>query len=229
MSQVNSVMKLHWVSTGSKVAWLVLPWGILLSSFLINIFLGAITGASIQTGGLASIYIYMGVAGTTILNSTFHFSLGFSLPRKDYFAGTAAMFGIFSLLNAVALCILTALENLTNGWGVRLSFFRITYITDGSVFEQFVIFTLILLCASFFGFMTGAIYQRYGMFGIYNFLGLLGLLLTVVTFFTSFYGWWDEVFNWIGQYSAFMLALWTLPITAAFGLATYLLLRRATV
>jgi hypothetical protein len=229
MSQVNSVMKLHWVSSGSKVAWLVLPWGIVCASLLINILLGAITGAAIQTGGLAAIYIFMGLAGNSILNATFHFSLGFSVPRKDYFAGTAAMFGIFNILNSLALYILTVVEDLTNGWGVRLTFFKVAYLTDGSAIEQLVVFFLILLCVSFFGFLTGAVYQRFGMFGIYNFLGLLGLILTVVTFFTTFYSWWDEIFDWLGQYSAFALSLWTLPVTAAFGLATYLLLRKATV
>jgi hypothetical protein len=229
MNQVNSVVKIHWISSSSKVAWVVLPWGILFASLLINIFLGVITGAAIQTGGLASIYIYMGVAGSSILNSTFHFSLGFSVPRRDYFTGTAAMFGIFSSLYAVALYLLTFIEDLTNGWGVRLTFFKVAYLTDGSALEQIVTFALVMLCASFFGFLTGAVYQRYGMFGIYNLLGLLGLIFTVFTFFTTLYSWWDEVFNWFGQYSAVVLSLWTLPITAAFALITYLLLRRATV
>lgn len=230
MNQVGNVMKLHWVSTGSKVGWLVLPWAILFSSFLVNFALGLLTGNTIQTGGLASIYIYMAVAGISILNATFPFSLGFSVPRKDYWLGTAAMFGIFSFGNSLGLYLLALIEkDVTNGWGVRLSFFQVSYFSAGSAIEQIITYFLVMLWLSFFGFMAGGIYQRFALYGIYGFFGVLSLIFTLISFFATYFSWWDEILNWFGSHTAFTLSFWTLPQTAAFGLFTYWLLRRATV
>jgi hypothetical protein len=229
-NQIGNVMKLHWVSTGSKVGWVVLPWGILLSSFLINFLLGFSMGDAIQTGGLASIYIYMSVAGTSILNATFPFSLNFSISRRDYFVGTAIMFGIVCLLNVLTLYILALVESkLTNGWGVRLSFFQVSYFSSGSAMEQITTYFLVMLWLSFFGFMAGGVYQRFGLYGIYGFFGVLSLIFTLIGFFATYFSWWDEIFSWLGSHTAFTLSLWTLPQTAAFGLLTYWMLRRATV
>jgi hypothetical protein len=64
MSRVVGVMKMH---SRDKWAWFIVPWLVMLSSFIVNLIISAFINDPVYTGGIASIYIYMFVAGIIIL------------------------------------------------------------------------------------------------------------------------------------------------------------------
>lgn len=232
MNRFNGVLKLHIASPDSKFGWIGLPWLIVLSSLLINVIIGISIGGktAIYTGGLSSIFIYMFIAVIPAVNSTFPFALGFSIRRTDYFLGTTLIFCLLSLLNAVVIFLLSFIEaNLINNWGTQLYFFSLPYLTEGNALQQLAFYFLVMLHMLFTGFFITAIYRRFRMMGLYTVGGAVFLPLSVLGFFVGYFNWWGDVFNWLGNQSAFGLSLYVTPLTALYALFTYLMLRKATV
>jgi hypothetical protein len=59
------------------------------------------------------------------------------------------------------------------------------------------------------------------------FLLIVFLLISLFSLVWTYFRWWDALFAWFSQYTAFELALLLLPLTAFYLLVSYLLLRRA--
>ena len=127
MTRIINVVRLHFVN---RLTYIVLPWIILGSAFLITIAIwlilrsvGVNTGANGIEGGpqvsgaLMSIFIYLLVAAVMSINFTFPFALGFSVTRREFYLGTALAYAITSAINAIALTALAAIEQATGGWG----------------------------------------------------------------------------------------------------------------
>jgi hypothetical protein len=232
VNRFNGVLKLHTASPDSKVGWVAFPWAILLSSFLINVLISVIVGGkvAIYTGGLSSIYIYMLIACIIGVNSTFPFALGLCIRRTDYFLGTSLVFLVLSLGNAVLLCLFSFIESdLTNNWWTQLHFFNLPFISEGGLIIQFFILFLAMLHLCFLGFGLSSIHRRFGILGVYGFSGILFLPITVIGFLASYFGWWDNIFGWIGEQGSLGVVLWLTPLTLLYAILSYWLLRKATI
>jgi hypothetical protein len=232
VNRFNGVLKLHTISPDSKFGWVGLPWLILFSSFLINVFISAVTGGkvAIYTGGLASIFIWMLIVCTAAVNSTFPFALGLCIRRTDYFLGTALILFVLSLANAIVLCLFSFIEtNLTDNWWTQLHFFSLPFLSENGLIGQFAISFLTMLHLCFLGFVFASIYRRYRMTGIYAFSAVIFLPGTVLGFLANYYNWWETIFNWIGQQGALGFMLWLSPLTLIYALVSHWMLHKATV
>lgn len=226
MNQITDVMKML-----VKDKWLFfLPWVFLFSSFAVNLIIGFLTGGeTIYTGGIATVYIFMLVASITFLVQMFPFALGLSVRRKDFFLGIAGMIVMISLEIAIALYLLSLVEQWTGAWGVNLHFFNLPYLNDGSAIEQLLINFILMLNMSFLGVTVSSVYQRFARNGMFIFFGAIGLIFTVGSFLCTYFGWWLDVFHWLSDHTAFTLVMWTLPLVIIYMLISYLFLRKATV
>lgn len=226
MNRVTAVMKLH---TRDKWTWMGIPALILGSSFAVNYVVGLILEQEMFTGGLASIFVYMLVAGILCMAQTFPFALGFSVRRTDYFIGTSLTFLITSAVLSVGTYVLGVVESdLTGGWGTQLHFFSLPYLNDGSALEQLWIYFALAMTLFYLGFLISAIYRRFGIYGMYVFFGTLTLGLTVLVLLSAYYGWWMQIGSWFIGRSAFELALRAAVGGVVFAGVSYLLIRRAT-
>lgn len=160
MNRVNNVIKLH---MRNKMSWLLIPWIILGANFVISLIFGLSLndGETMNTGGLASIFIYMLVTGAVTLKDTFPFALGLSIRRKDYFQGTVIASFLFNFCTAALLAILAVIENATNGWGIGLHLFSISILQDLSPITVFGMYLILLLQMYFLGFATSSIHRRF--------------------------------------------------------------------
>jgi hypothetical protein len=229
MNRITSVIKIH---SRNKFTWFFLPWIILLSSFVINLFISFLIGGktAIYTGGLASIYIYMLVAGIFTLRDSFPFALGFSIRRTDYFLGTVGMVVAVSAVTAILLLLLSFTESeLIRGWGLELHFFHLPYVNDGPLIGQLWIFFVVMVHMYLLGFAIASVYQRFGRTGMYVFFIAAFLLVSVCTYVFTYFNWWRDIFRWLSHYSASELASWLVLAIAAYALVSYALLRKATV
>ena len=228
MNRVMNVMKMH---TKDKWGWFFVPWIILFFSFFINLIIGIISGGKspIYTGGLASIYIYMFVAGLVSITQMFQFAIGLSVRRKDFYLGTAGLFISLSSAIAIVLFILSVLEKVSGSWGVNLHFFHLPYLSDGSVIEQLLINFVLMLNMFFLGSMISSVFQRFGSKGILILLGAIGIVVTILSFLCTYYEWWSDIFQWFTQHSAFEITMWTVPVIAVYMLVSYAFLKKATV
>lgn len=228
MNQVTGVMKTH---LKDRFGWLFLPWIIIMSSFFINLMIGGTIGDEMHTGGLVSIHIYMMVLGIVNLTQSFPFVIGFGVRRQDYLIGTIATMAVIGLASAIVLWALGYIENnLTGGWGIKLHFFHLKYISEGSAVGQIWFQASLMFHLFFTGFMISCIYRRFGRVGIYTFFISLMSVLTVSAYLISYYEKWGQIWDWLIQagMSATELASVLFLITLVYLLFSHLLLRRTT-
>lgn len=117
MRGISSVIKIH---LRNKLSWFVLPWVIMLFSFLINLLIRVLIGGeTVYTGGLATIYVFMFVSTLVSAVQMFPFSLGLSIRRMDFFMGTFIFIAMISVFSSVVLVVLSSLEVWSGAWGIR--------------------------------------------------------------------------------------------------------------
>jgi hypothetical protein len=237
--------------------WLIVTLGFATCLF-IALFLALLLGhwvtGGVYTGALASIYIVMLIEGVTTISGTFPFAVGFGVRRKDFFQGTLAMSVATCATWAVLLGLLSLFEaNIIKNWGVDLHFFHLPFFNDGAPMRQFcwttscsahanpnyfsnvapwqqfwVAFALLSFMYQL-GLLLGSIYQRFGRAGEYIFLGGAFLLISVFVLMSTSWHWWGAISGWLVQQTAATLGVWLVPLMACFALASYALLRKATV
>ncbi len=228
MKRIASVMNIHFKD---RWTWLIVPWGfVLCTSFLVNLIISFFLRDPLYSGGISSIYVFALVAGILILPHTFPFVIGFSVRRTDYFLGSTAAAAVNNAIIALVLVLLAMVErHWTNGWGTDLHFFHLPYVHDGSPAEQLAMSFAVLMHLFFLGFVISSVHRRFGAVGLYTLFTALLVILTVAGFLCTYYGWWRDIFEWLANHSAFQLAMWTVPVTALYAVASYRLLRKATV
>lgn len=227
MNPLSAVIKMH---MKHKLTLLYMPWIILLSSFFINLIVAFFIDdkAGFYTGGLASIFIYMFVAGLFTINQTFSFSLGLSVRRKDFFNGTLIVIVLASVLSSLFLSLFSYLEShVTGGWGYNLHFFSLLNFFEPNSFLQFVIFFILLSHTFLYGFVISSVIKRFGWPGMYIFFLITAILLSTFTVASTLFHWWLTLFNWIGDHPN-QLALGILLLNLVYAALSHLFLRRAT-
>jgi hypothetical protein len=213
-------------------SWFLLPWIIVGSSFVINLAIAIIIGGKspIYTGGMSSIYVYMLVVGALCVAGPFPLALGFSARRRDYYLGTTSLAVAVCAAWAIVLWVLSIIEgHLIPNWGVDLHFFHLPYLSDGAPVAELWVFFVAMLLMFFLGFVPASIYQRFGRPGMYTLFGAAGLFVTLFSFFSTYLNWWQGIGTWLAHQTALDLAWWVFPVILVCALASYVLLRRATV
>ncbi|HEX6817923.1 MAG TPA: hypothetical protein VF120_06070, partial [Ktedonobacterales bacterium] len=207
------------------------------------------------TGALAAFYFVMLVAGFSTATGTFPLAIGFGARRRDFVLGTVGAAAVVSAVWAVVLTLLSLVEaRMIRNWVVGLHFFHLPffsggthlrefcwtsdaacaqadppYVQGGAPLEQLWFSFVFLLFLFLLGMLLGSIYQRFGRIGVYVALGSVFLLLSLLVIVSSVQGWWSAIFGWLGQQTAANLAWWMVLPIACFTLASYALLRKATV
>src|SRR5260221_5707540 len=103
------------------------------------------------------------------------------------------------------------------------------YVRGGSSLQQLSVSFVLLLFMYLLGLLLGSIYQRFGRTGGFFFFGIVFLLLNVFVLLSSYWHWWETISGWLVQQTAAVLGLWLVPVLDIFALASYALLRKATV
>lgn len=209
------------------------PWLVVTTSFAINLAIWGLadvaeqSGNTSYTGGLASLYITVIVVSSQAMTQLFPFAMGLSLSRRTYHLGTAAAALVQSLSFGVALTVLDAVEDATNGWGVGLQFWAGGGLDVGNPLLQLAVFTVPMVAACALGTGIGVVFKRWGAAGLYA-LGL-GTLL-VGGLFAVLVSWrsaWGDLWSWLTDRSVESLTI-TLPLVLVVVVAglTHLALRR---
>jgi hypothetical protein len=213
-----------------RFGWIFLPWIIISISFIVSLIIGGTSGDKIYTGGLSSIHIYMLIFGVINVVQSFPFAIGFSVRRKDFLLGTTLAIALVSLGSAILLWALGFIESeLTGGWGVKLHFFNLPYISDSSAIGQIWTQLSLMLHMFMLGFVVSCIFRRFGRVGLYVFSISLFILFSVLTSLLTFYEKWKAIVGSFDGVSATELASGMFLVTLVYWLLSYLMLRRATV
>ncbi|MCC3376100.1 hypothetical protein [Cohnella sp. REN36] len=224
-NRLAGVIRLH---SKDKLSWLLIPWIVVMASFVVNLVISQFLEEDLYTGGVASLYAYMLAIGVISLTNTYPFAIGMGVRRHDYFWGTAAAAAFASLYSAVVLTVLSYVEyDLTDGWGSGLHFFHVPYLSDGSPLVQVAVYFLLIVNLFFMGFMTTCVFKRFGILGLLGFAVVMLILGTVASFIMTKMEWWADLFDWFNAHKMLEIALLSVPVTLVFMLVSYALLRRS--
>ncbi len=228
MNRTLNVMRMQ---SKDLFSWLYLPWIIVGGNFLINLLTtSAIHGekTTVVTGGMASIFIYFMIIGLIILHQTFPFALGLSVRRTDYFWGTAAVAGAASLVSAVIIVLMSAIEGQIGGWFQSFYFFRLNFISDHGLASELWFYFALFLHLFFSGFLISCLYRKMGGTKATVVLGLLFIVFTVFTLMATYNGWWADILKAIVDLGAIrIISLFSLLTVVYIGLS-FSLIRKTT-
>lgn len=232
---IRAVFRLLFVN---KLQVLYTPLGGLFAIFLLNLTIWWIIIAADSgnrgtvhlgySGAVFYIYVYAMVVAIQIVLRTFPFSLGFGVTRRDFYLGAALAFVAISLLFAVVLTIMSAIEITTNGWGVGGRLFAPIYFTNSFWLARLVMYFLVFLFCLFVGAVIATLYMRWRALGITVFFVAFAVVIVAAIAAVTLSHQWGVVGNWFATTGTFGLVLWTLVPTAISAVGGYLVLRRAT-
>jgi hypothetical protein len=223
---------------------------------LIALFVHAVLrGTEVFTGALAVVFIVMMVGVIGSIGGTYPFAVGLGARRSDFLLGTLGVTVVVSAAWALVLGLLSLVEaDVIKNWGVGMHFFHLPWFSDGSLLRhfcwtsdarcaqfdpnyvrggvplaQFWVYFVLLLFMSVLGLLLGSIYQRFGRTGIYVALVAVWMLISSSALLSSYWRWWGVIFGWLAGQTAVGFFLWLVPLTALCAVASYALLRKATV
>jgi hypothetical protein len=175
--------------------YLVVTWGILAFSFVVNLVVYALvpeTGPAAANGAvpdghytaaLCSIFLYFMVLGVNSIGRWLPFGLALGISRRSYYAGTALLATGLAAADGLALAVLQVIERATNGWGVQMGFFRVPYLLDGPWYLTWLSSFVGLALLFVYGMWFGIVYRRWGLIGTIAFVAAqvtVGLAATVL-------------------------------------------------
>lgn len=238
-SRVHEIWRIIRLHTVNPSIFFGVPWLILGAAWAVMMIIGLII---VGAGGprdemhegmryswaVLSPQWYLVVVGVQAIGLTFSFALGFGATRRDFWLGTSLMFGIVSLMNAVAIATLVQIEKATDGWAVGIAMFdSLWYGQQGWLVDFYTTLALQLLVL-FIGASITTVYLRWRMRGTMSVLfGSIALILAfvaVATFTES----WPAVIEWFGGIGLVGVFTVVLGLAAVCAVGGYLVIRRAT-
>lgn len=231
MSRIWRVVRIQLVNAPMVLAF---PVGILALVLAFNIALFAVISDNAPpdertTGAIVSIYIVMLVAHLQTMTQVFPFALGLSVTRRAFFAATSTLVAGQALAYGILLYLLKLLEEATNGWGVQVQFFTLSFLLDDNPLLQILNYTVPFLFFSFLGVFIGVVFKRWGQPGVYVTTISAGLALAVAAILATWQEWWPAIGRFFtDQSSVALLAGYPVVLAALFAGGGFLLLRRAT-
>ncbi|MET7395275.1 ABC transporter permease [Dactylosporangium sp. NPDC005572] len=232
MSRILAIARLQALGRRDGLLW---PLVIAAIAFSVNLLVfaaigdEALDGTEPITGGLASIYIAALAFGAVAISQQFPFALGMSVTRREFAAGLGVFVFGQSLLYSVILTVCQAIENATDGWGMRLRFFGLGFIDEVGVPGQLAVYGVPMLAMSLIGVTLGTIHIHWKVNGVFattaGLILVLGGLAALLTWTRS----WPAIWRWLGDQPVLVLfGLLPLGLALALTLASWATLRRAT-
>jgi hypothetical protein len=235
MTRVLDVARIHLVNWRIAV---LLPVGILLMVFLLNLVVVSTvrtvttTGGSPEvstTGGAVALSIFVFVSAVQAITQVFPFALGLSVTRWDFYVATSWYVTAQAVAFGLVLTLGLALERATGGWGVGMRFFTSAMPAPENLFVHLVTFVALLLASAAAGMLCGVVVKRWGQIGVYAALVGLAVAVTGAVLLITWQGWWDAVVDVVAAQPPLALGVGYPALAAVLvGGAGWLALRRAT-
>jgi hypothetical protein len=232
MSDLRTLINVGRYHLGDRLQYVIIPWAFLGFSFLINVVIAATNPSppgGFRTGGVMTIFCWLFILGIVSVARSLPFGLAIGLSRRSYYLGTLGLNGALAVVYGLALAGLQAIERGTDGWGLKMHFFRFWWLLEGSWYVTWLTSFVLLALMFIYGMWTGLVYRRWQLPGTIVFVCaqvLVGLALVVGATWANA---WHQVGHFLTSLSApgltGLLAALAL-VLAAGGFAT---MRRITV
>jgi hypothetical protein len=230
MTRIVTAARLQLVAWPAVLSW---PWIILAISWVVNVavfasmrYSGADVGDTV-TGGLCSIYLVLVVAHLQSVTRGFPLALGLSLSRRSFYLGTMLFAAVQAGAYGAVIYLLRRGEDATDGWGLRLRYFGISFLRRDDPFTQWLVYTVPFLLVAALGLALGALVRRWGSNGVLTLCAALIGAGGAVGVLATLREWWPSIGRWFADQSAFSLFVgWPALLSVVIATAGYLVLRR---
>jgi hypothetical protein len=229
MKTLVNVARYHLVD---RITYVAVPWGILASSFLINLAIAAMEPqqpSGMYTGGLVSIYVFLLICGVLSMTRELPFGMMLGVSRRGYYIGTGLLVLALGIVYGLALTVLQALERASGGWGFSLHFFRVPWIMDGPWYQTWVTSFVLLVLFFLYGMWYGLVYRRWSMAGLVTFVVAQMLAALAVVAVVTLTHNWTAFGRLLTTMQAPALTGVLAALTIAMGLGGFSTIRRATI
>ncbi|GGF11276.1 ABC transporter permease [Subtercola lobariae] len=180
------------------------------------------------SGSTFYIFIYMLVIAIQVVLRTFPFALGFSITRRDFYLGTALLFGVLAAIYSVILTIMSYIEEATTGWGLGGHMFSTVWFGTGSLGQRLSSEFFAFLFFFFVGAAISTVYLRWRATGMIVLWGSIVLIGVAAAALITFANGWPAVGTWFLNAGVYGVVLWSLVITVISAFFGFRILRRAT-
>ena len=172
------------------LAYTALPWGVLGINFLIwYIIAGSFGGggAQIPAYSVCAIYLVNYFVGMFTIFRSLPFAFALGVSRRSYYSGTVLLGAGLAAIYGLLLTLLKVLEEVSDGWGVGLHFFRVSYILAGPWYLTWLTSFVGLTLMFMYGMSFGVVWRRWRLAGILAFscTQVAALLIWVITVSSS--------------------------------------------
>ena len=228
MDRVLAATRLHFARPAVVLG---IPWLVVLSSFVLNVVVWSATPAGesgdAQTGGLAALYVTVGVVYVQAVTQLLPFGMGMGLSRRSFYLGTALAALVQAVGYGLVLTVLGAAERATDGFGLGADFWRPSPIAVDPVALQFVVYTAPLLACAAIGAGLGVLFKRWGPPALYALsVALVALLIGALALIGGLDA-WQQVGAWFADRSQLTFAVGLpLALTVVVGALSFAGLRR---
>jgi hypothetical protein len=202
-------------------------------SFLVNLVIAALvptaTTHGYYTGGLATIYVFLLIAGALSMTRSLPFALMLGVSRRGYYLGTALLIVMLGAADALALTALQAVERATGGWGLSMHFFRVPWILDGPWYLTWLTSFVLLVLCFLYGMWYGLVFRRWALPGLTAFVAAQVLVALAAVVAVSLTHNWTAVGSFFTTLTAPALTGVLAALTLALGLGGLTTMRRVTI
>ena len=130
------------------------------------------TGGDHYRDGLVIIFGMFFVTGLQRVGGWLPFGLALGVTRRSFYAGTALLGVSMSLVSALVIAGLQAIERATGGWGLSITFFRVPYLLNGPWYATWLTSFVGLSALFVYGMWYGIVNRRWGMLGLLAFVAV---------------------------------------------------------
>jgi len=134
-----------------------------------------------------------------------------------------------SVVYGLGLTLLQLIERATDGWGLRLHFFRIPWIMDGPWYQTWLTSFVLLVLFFLYGMWYGLVFRRWSVPGLVAFIAAQILVALLVVVAVSMTHNWSAFGHFFTTVTAIALTGVLAAVAAAMGLGGLSTIRRVTV
>jgi hypothetical protein len=224
MDRAIAVMRMHLVD---HLTLFVLPLGILASSFAINIVIWSMVPADGRTtGGAASLYVFVLIAGMFQVLRGLPFALGMGASRRAFALGTAMTGLVIAVAFGTLYLVLRELEIATGGWWLSGSFFDFAWFDRSAWPVMWLLFVVSIAATFALGAWISGIWARFGTPAMVVGGPAAILLLGGAAVLVTWREWWSEVGHWFAGLTPLTATGWLALLAVVLTAATWGTLRR---
>jgi hypothetical protein len=166
---MNTWVKVARFNLERRPNYLVLPWLLPLAFAVGAVTAGRGPGHN-ASGYLLAIFVFFAVQGWQTIGRSLPFGLTLGVSRRSFYFGTALLGMALALVFGLVLTGLQAIERATDGWGLSMHFFRVTYLLNGPWYATWLTSFVGLFALWVYGTWCGIVSTRWGSLGTWAFI-----------------------------------------------------------